>query len=1211
MTNKHDLIRLRRGTAAEWTASQPQPGGEVLKLGEPGYEKDTGRLKIGDGTTPWNSLAYFNDGTPIDPEELQDLLGDGLLTAGSGININYNDLADTITISTSGVAFLNSPNFTGIPTVPTAPSGTNTTQIASTAFVRTEVSNLVDSAPALLDTLNELAAAINDDANFATTVASGLANKANLSGATFTGAVVIPSGSGNFNTLNVDGTGVSLNGHNHVYTDITNFSSGVDAAVTTLLVAGTGINLLYDSIGDSLTISTSGVSYSGHTHTSSDITDFNSAVSGLLPVKDIVAGTGIGVTSSSGVFTINSSNTVSTDTLEPDGFVNRTDSTISFDDSSREFSIAPKSPATSYAIYNNGVKVVKSSTETTTLPDTTALYFIHFDKSTNNLSYKTTGFNFDTDIPIAQVYYNADDNKAVYFGEERHGIRMDASTHRYLHNVFGTQYVNGLSISNYSTSGDGSADSDATVAIGDGLIYDEDIDVNITNSATPSNPFEQVLYPIAQIPVYYKVGSSGVWTDTTANNFPLKVGTTAQYNLNSAGVWSAANSDAPSNNRYLASWICATSQEHAPIIAIMGQRLDSSLEQATSNNSWGDLNLNGLPIMELRPLYRLIYDTKSSFANGAKAFLVDVLDIRSHIDAITGLPQNDHGNLYGLADDDHYQYIHINEARTIDAIHTFSNGLSASGLINAASGNFTSLTVNSTGVSLEGHTHSYTDITDFGSGVNSTLNTTLVEGSGIDLTYDSINDTLTISSSGGTNISNYGDNRILTSDGTSTGIVAESGFEFANNLRQFKIVYDPSVGHSGNNSLGNIRLDTYGSGITLGNPTNRIIAFRDLGSESSPSGLISGNAILSIRGDAFDSSGNSVNVSRVLIQTEGSATEDNLYVPTKLTINTSSGPKQLDNNLTLDSNGKLSTNGIMDILDITNNRINPDPASGNQVALRATTWPSGFAGSPDGSHYVWGISTNVSPIPINSNHRVNYYGLSATVYHDIPSGVTNSGIIVGTNTFAARNVRSEDTPGWNGPDDNGSLQNLYGSIISYGHSVAKSGVTSYTENAAGLVIYPYKGYGTINNAYDLLIQDTAFNYGTINNHYAIYQQGNRSNQIEGNLTVDNGLSAPTPVYSLGAVSGNTAISYAIDRQIQTLTLNGTSVNFTQGTGWDVTDKSVDVMLVLTVTSTTTVSWTLVDDQYNAFPTFTTGTYLVLLRSIGTTIQGHYIGNKTN
>ena len=54
--------------------------------------------------------------------------------------------------------------FTGIVLAPTAAAATNTTQVASTAFVRTEVSNLADSAPSTLDTLNELAAALGDDA---------------------------------------------------------------------------------------------------------------------------------------------------------------------------------------------------------------------------------------------------------------------------------------------------------------------------------------------------------------------------------------------------------------------------------------------------------------------------------------------------------------------------------------------------------------------------------------------------------------------------------------------------------------------------------------------------------------------------------------------------------------------------------------------------------------------------------------------------------------------------------------------------------------------------------------------------------------------------------------------------------------------------------------------------------------------------------------
>ena len=78
---------------------------------------------------------------------------------------------------------------TGIPTAPTATAGTNTTQIATTAYVRTEVANLVNSAPGALDTLDELAAALGDDASFATTVTTSIGLKAPIDSPTFTGTV--------------------------------------------------------------------------------------------------------------------------------------------------------------------------------------------------------------------------------------------------------------------------------------------------------------------------------------------------------------------------------------------------------------------------------------------------------------------------------------------------------------------------------------------------------------------------------------------------------------------------------------------------------------------------------------------------------------------------------------------------------------------------------------------------------------------------------------------------------------------------------------------------------------------------------------------------------------------------------------------------------------------------------------------------------------
>ena len=90
---------------------------------------------------------------------------------------------------------LASPTFTGTPTLPTGTiattqaAGDSSTAVATTAFVGTAVANLVDSSPALLNTLDEIAAAIGDDPNFATTITTSIGLKAPLESPTFTGTV--------------------------------------------------------------------------------------------------------------------------------------------------------------------------------------------------------------------------------------------------------------------------------------------------------------------------------------------------------------------------------------------------------------------------------------------------------------------------------------------------------------------------------------------------------------------------------------------------------------------------------------------------------------------------------------------------------------------------------------------------------------------------------------------------------------------------------------------------------------------------------------------------------------------------------------------------------------------------------------------------------------------------------------------------------------
>ena len=127
---------------------------------------------IGDNGNVGNTEFGYLDGvtssiqTQIDSKQATITDGDLTIARTSGLQ-SALDLK----------APLDGPTFTGTPLAPTATAGTNTTQLATTAFVKTAVDNLVGGAPGALDTLNELAAALNDDSSFHTTITNQIATK--------------------------------------------------------------------------------------------------------------------------------------------------------------------------------------------------------------------------------------------------------------------------------------------------------------------------------------------------------------------------------------------------------------------------------------------------------------------------------------------------------------------------------------------------------------------------------------------------------------------------------------------------------------------------------------------------------------------------------------------------------------------------------------------------------------------------------------------------------------------------------------------------------------------------------------------------------------------------------------------------------------------------------------------------------------------------
>ena len=128
---------------------------------------------------PANTIKGNNTAGTADPADLTVAQVKTLL-AISNVD-NTSDANKPVSTATSTALGLKansaSPALTGTPTTPTAAAGTNTTQIASTAFVAAAVAALVDAAPGTLDTLNELASAIGDDPNFAATLTASVGLK--------------------------------------------------------------------------------------------------------------------------------------------------------------------------------------------------------------------------------------------------------------------------------------------------------------------------------------------------------------------------------------------------------------------------------------------------------------------------------------------------------------------------------------------------------------------------------------------------------------------------------------------------------------------------------------------------------------------------------------------------------------------------------------------------------------------------------------------------------------------------------------------------------------------------------------------------------------------------------------------------------------------------------------------------------------------------
>jgi len=150
------------------------------------------------------------------------------------------------TTASSTYAPLASPALTGTPTAPTAAANTNTTQIATTAYVQTELTDLIGGAPGALDTLNELAAALANDASYSTTITTALATKAPLASPALTGIPTAPTPSSSDNSTKI-ATTAYVNSVSLAPSNLTGPITSVGSATSIASQTGTGTKFVVDT----------------------------------------------------------------------------------------------------------------------------------------------------------------------------------------------------------------------------------------------------------------------------------------------------------------------------------------------------------------------------------------------------------------------------------------------------------------------------------------------------------------------------------------------------------------------------------------------------------------------------------------------------------------------------------------------------------------------------------------------------------------------------------------------------------------------------------------------------------------------------------------------------------------------------------------------------------------------------------------------------
>lgn len=340
---------------------------------------------------------------------------------------------------------------------------------------------------------------------------------------------------------------------------------------------------------------------------------------------------GWGNHASAGYATANSIALITGDML---GFIDRTSTTLSFNESTRTFTITPT--GSTWSVYYRGNLLTVTGAKSVVIPNTTGAYFIRLNPSTLVLESYGPIPDFANDVIMAYIYWNATTGQALIVGDERHGSQRDTTWHSNQHLNLGTVWRSGGSLS-YTLN------SDAAIQFGVGtplLIADEDLVHTITHSASPSADYQQILTSAASVEVLYLEGTE--YAASTASTTPWIAGvSTARYNpvVSSSGSLADAG-----EGKYITYWLLATNDIRRPVKLVMGRTAWDSVDAA-----YGEVFENyGLNFAEQVFMYQIVLRTSTSYSNTPKVVIAAVRKITDRVPSSTSTySAGAHGDLTG------------------------------------------------------------------------------------------------------------------------------------------------------------------------------------------------------------------------------------------------------------------------------------------------------------------------------------------------------------------------------------------------------------------------------------------------------------------------------------------------------------------------------------------------------------------------------------